>query len=68
MCMAAGTAMAQDIVTGEYVTQSMTSENVTELLRGQISGVHVGAIDNNPNGALNVNIRGLWTGSCFHLT
>ena len=59
MCMAAGTAMAQDIVTGEYVTQSMTSENVSELLRGQISGVHVGAIDNNPNGALNVNIRGL---------
>ena len=59
MCMAAGTAMAQDIVTGEYVTQSMTSENVAELLRGQISGVHVGAIDNNPNGALNVNIRGL---------
>jgi len=59
MCMAAGTAMAQDIVTGEYVTQSMTSENVSELLRGQISGVHVGAIDNNPNGALNVYIRGL---------
>ncbi len=32
-----------------------------ELIRGEVSGVRVSSIDGNPNGAFNVNIRGLNT-------
>ena len=32
-----------------------------ELIRGEVSGTRVSSIDGNPNGAFNVNIRGLNT-------
>ncbi len=38
---------------------TLTSDNITELLRGRLPGVRVSAVDNNPNGLLNVHIRGI---------
>lgn len=59
MIFTIGTVRAQSVLLDNDETPVIVSENVAELLRGQVAGVHVGAIDNNPNGALNVNIRGL---------
>lgn len=50
---------AADVVKDTLGIATMTSDNVTELLRGQVPGVRVSAVDNNPNGMLNVNIRGV---------
>ena len=48
-------AKAQDI----SEIRGMAEDNAAGLLRGMFPGVSVSAIDNNPNGALNVNIRGV---------
>lgn len=56
-----GTAavQARDIVTDTLGFTSAMAGNVTELLRGQIAGVRVSSIDNNPVGGVNVQIRGI---------
>lgn len=45
-----------DTLGATYVAQSPA-----EILRGEVSGVRVSALDGNPNGHLNINIRGLNT-------
>lgn len=40
---------------------SSIAQSPAEMLRGEISGVRVSAVDGNPNGHLNVNLRGLNT-------
>ena len=50
---------AQEKVTDALGFTTSSSGNVAELLRGQISNVRVSAIDGNPVGGVNVNIRGI---------
>lgn len=42
-------------------TVKAVAKSPAELLKGEISGVRVSSIDGNPNGELNVNVRGLNT-------
>ena len=49
----------------KVVTDSLGAKPVAtspaSLLKGELSGVRISAVDGNPNGHLNVNIRGLNT-------
>jgi TonB-dependent SusC/RagA subfamily outer membrane receptor len=53
--------LAQSVVTDSLGVRETIATSPAELLRGEVSGVRVSSIDGNPNGALNVNIRGLNT-------
>ena len=56
-----GELRAQTTVTGGDFDPAtvMAAESPAELLRGQVSGVLVGAYSGNPNESLNVSVRGL---------
>jgi len=50
---------AKDTVSDTLGIVTAGAGNVTELLRGAMSGVRVSAIDGNPVGGENINIRGI---------
>lgn len=50
---------AGNVVTDTTGFRTASSGNAAELLRGQVAGVRVSAIDGNPVGGLNINIRGV---------
>ena len=52
---------AGDIVKDTTDFDRNVASSPAELLKGEISGVRVSSLDGNPNGAFNVNIRGLNT-------
>lgn len=52
-------ASAGVIITDTLGIRTAASDNVAELLRGQVAGVRVSSIDGNPVGGVNVNIRGV---------
>lgn len=52
---------AKDIVTDTLGTVKAVAKTPAELLKGEVSGVRISSIDGNPNGELNVNVRGLNT-------
>jgi len=61
VCSVSFAMQAQDRVTDSLEVASAVATTPAELLKGEISGVRVSAIDGNPNGELNVNIRGINT-------
>lgn len=52
---------AKNAVTDSLEVRKTIANNPAELLRSSLSGVRVSEIDGNPNGAVNVNIRGINT-------
>ena len=52
---------AQNVVKDTLEVGKGVAYTPASLLQGQLSGVRVSSIDGNPNGALNVNIRGINT-------
>ncbi len=52
---------AQNVVKDTLEVGKAVAYTPANLLQGQMSGVRVSSIDGNPNGAINVNIRGLNT-------
>ena len=62
MCLPLAPLSAQNAVRDTLGGSSRAmAGSPAELLKGELSGVRVSSIDGNPNGALNVNIRGLNT-------
>ena len=52
---------AKVVVTDSLCVGKTVAMSPAELIRGEVSGARVSSIDGNPNGAFNVNIRGLNT-------
>ena len=52
---------AKDSVTDTLGVMKAVAQSPASLMRGEISGVRVSSVDGNPNGALNVYVRGLNT-------
>ena len=60
LCLAVSVAGAAQTVENDGVGQiEAIAASPAELLRGELSGVRVSAVDGSPDGMLNVNIRGL---------
>lgn len=57
----AGNMSAEVMVTDTLGGVKSIASSPAEIIRGEISGVRVSAIDGSPNGLLNVNLRGLNT-------
>lgn len=52
---------AKDVAVDSLAGAKAVSSTPAELIRGEISGVRVSAVDGGPNGHFNVNIRGVNT-------
>lgn len=59
LALAGFNAAAKEIVTDTTGVASSTATTMADLLRGRIAGVRVSAVDGDPVGALNINIRGI---------
>ena len=60
LCLAVSVAGAAQTVENDGIGQiEAIAASPAELLRGELSGVRVSAVDGSPDGMLNVNIRGL---------
>jgi len=54
-------AIARDVVQDTTGVRKAVSTSPADIIKGEIAGVRVSSIDGNPNGAVNVNIRGINT-------
>lgn len=61
MTCAAGHMSAEVMVTDTLGGVKSIAASPAEIIRGEVSGVRVSAVDGSPNGLLNVNLRGLNT-------
>ena len=61
MTCTVGYMSAEVMVTDTLGGVKSIATSPAEIIRGEVSGVRVSAVDGSPNGLLNVNLRGLNT-------